>query len=327
MSHPGVFAQRRCGVGSTCFFEHVTANCEVEFPTLKNHTTHDMRVIEEIVSTVSGDVSVAERASAVRAVLGHYSQGELDFIIENNTHSYDRAQALRTSRLDPCARPFSSAENILERHTRESEATIAAARPAHRCAPRGASPDAPLAAPSAVPPAAPAFALGTPPRSPRWGDEAVCYTASRTDCARVARVAAATSGRRTARATRVVSRRAACVTDLIDLSARASLLTLGGLKQEFAAAGFAADSYVSSSSSSRSVAACRRRVLPSLTHRVTPRTIYPLFREYSLHQSESRFVTHDAASSRCRGPSTPAPPPPVAHSFPPPPLLHSNSVT
>ena len=138
MSHPGVFAQRRCGVGSTCFFEHVTANCEVEFPTLKNLTTHDMRVIEEIVSTVSGDVSVAERASAVRAVLGHYSQGELDFIIENNTHSYDRAQALRTSRLDPRARPFSSAENILERHTRESEATIAAARPAHRCAPRGA---------------------------------------------------------------------------------------------------------------------------------------------------------------------------------------------
>jgi len=228
MSHPGVFAQRRCGVGSTCFFEHVTANCEVEFPTLKNLTTHDMRVIEEIVSTVSGDVSVAERASAVRAVLGHYSQGELDFIIENNTHSYDRAQALRTSRLDPCARPFSSAENILERHTRESEATIAAARsahrcaprgareqhthsydraqalrtsrldprarlfssaenilerhtreseatiaaarPAHRCAPRGASPDAPLAAPSAVPPAAPAFARVHADTDPLKGD-------------------------------------------------------------------------------------------------------------------------------------------------------------
>ncbi len=83
MSHPGVFAQRRCGVGSTCFFEHVTANCEVEFPTLKNHTTHDMRVIEEIVSTVSGDVSVAERACAMRCVLGHLDQAELEFIIEN----------------------------------------------------------------------------------------------------------------------------------------------------------------------------------------------------------------------------------------------------
>jgi hypothetical protein len=52
---------------------------------------------------------------------------------ENNTRSYDRAQALRTSRLDPRARLFSSAENILERHTRESQATVAAVRPAHRC--------------------------------------------------------------------------------------------------------------------------------------------------------------------------------------------------
>jgi hypothetical protein len=85
MSLPGAFAQPRCGgVGSTCFFEHVTVNCEVEFATLKERlTTHDMRVIEEIASTVSGDVSVAERASAVRCVLAHYSQAELEFIIEN----------------------------------------------------------------------------------------------------------------------------------------------------------------------------------------------------------------------------------------------------
>jgi hypothetical protein len=194
-------------------------------------------------------------------------------------------------------------------------------------------PASPLAAPSAAPPAAPAFALGTPPRSPRWGDEAVGYAASRTDRARVARVTAAASRGRAAdaiksgRAARVVSRRAARVTDLIALSARASLLTLGGLKREFAATGFAADSDVRSSSSSRSVAACRRRVLPSLTHRVTPRTIYPLFREYSLHQSESRFAAHAATSSRCRGPAAPASSPPAAPAFPPPPLLRSNSVT
>ena len=40
------------------------------------------RVIGEIVSTVSGDVYVAARASAVRCVLEHYSQGELESIIE-----------------------------------------------------------------------------------------------------------------------------------------------------------------------------------------------------------------------------------------------------
>ena len=84
MSHPGAFAQQRCGgVGSTCFFELVTANCEIQFSRLKDLTTHDMRVIEEMASTVSGDVSVAERACAVRCVLGHLKQEELEFIIEN----------------------------------------------------------------------------------------------------------------------------------------------------------------------------------------------------------------------------------------------------
>ena len=67
------------------------------FTTLKDSlTTHDMRVIEEIASTVGGDVSVAERASAVRCVLGHYSQSELVFIIENIQALTSGRQAVRS---------------------------------------------------------------------------------------------------------------------------------------------------------------------------------------------------------------------------------------
>ena len=89
MSLPGAFAQQRCGgVGSARFFDCVTENCEIESDNLKTRlTTHDMRAIEVIAPTLSGDVSVAAHASVLGEVrgevLGYYSQEELEFILEN----------------------------------------------------------------------------------------------------------------------------------------------------------------------------------------------------------------------------------------------------
>lgn len=119
MSHPGAFAQQRCGgVGSTCFFELVTANCDIEFSRLKDLTTHDMRVIEEMASTFSGDVSVAERACAMRCVLGHLSQKELGFIIENIDayqcdHQVLRSDLFPLARAGPVMLPRDIAAEIL----------------------------------------------------------------------------------------------------------------------------------------------------------------------------------------------------------------------
>ena len=56
-----------------------------------------------------------DEAAAVAGQAIHYSQEELEFIItEKNARSYDRAPALRATRLELRAQLFSSAETVLE---------------------------------------------------------------------------------------------------------------------------------------------------------------------------------------------------------------------
>ena len=172
---------------------------------------------------------------------------------------------------------------------------------------------APLAAPLVAPPTTPPAALGT---SPLWGDEAVGLLPPHADRNSVAPDVPAASRERAARARGVGS---CCWRD--------ALLARAKLKRQLAA-----DSDGRSSSSSRSVAACRRRGLPALPFGSAPRTFYPYSRASHLPESKSLFVAHAPLRYEFEGSPPPPlhsrPPSPLTNPLPPPPLLfHLNSVT